>query len=125
VPHTIIEHSFSISQPKINDLLLAVNQNIAKNEGNFDISQCKARTVFCQNFVIADGIKPQDFMHITIRIMAGRSLEIRKNLAENILKITADFLKENNLSTNPIALSVDIAEMEKEIYQKTVVNTNL
>jgi len=125
MPHTIIEHSFSIAKPQIDYLLLAVNQNIAKNEGNFDISQCKARAICYSNFVVADGTKPQDFMHITVRIMAGRSLEIRKNLAENLLKIVTDFLKENNLSTNPIALSVDIAEMEKEIYQKIVVNANL
>ncbi len=130
MPHTIIEHSFTIAKSHTDSLLLIINQNIAKNEGNFDISQCKARAVFCQNFVIANGSSPQDFMHIAIRIMAGRSLEVRKNLAENLLKIIADFLKKNNLSKNPItlnpiALSVDIAEMEKEIYQKIVINTNL
>lgn len=122
MPHTIIEHSFPI--PQIDSLLLKVNQTIAKNEGNFDITQCKARNIFCQNFVIGDGLE-QDFMHITIRIMQGRSVEIRKNLAENILKIVSGFLQENNLSKNPIALSIDIAELEREIYQKTVVNTNL
>jgi 5-carboxymethyl-2-hydroxymuconate isomerase len=125
MPHSIVEHSFSISKPQTASLLLAINQTIAKNEGNFDISQCKARTVFCQNFMVADGKNYQDFIHVAVNIMAGRSLEIRKTLAENLLKLVTNFLQENSLSTNPIALSINIAEMEKEIYQKTVVNTNL
>ncbi len=125
MPHTIIEHSFVISKKQIDSLFLKVNQNIAKNEGNFDISQCKARNIFCQNFLVADGSLGQDFVHITIKIMQGRSLEIRQNLAENLLKIVTEFLQENNLSENPIALSVDIVEIEKAIYQKTVVNTKL
>lgn len=125
MPHTIIEHSFKISEPKINSLLLKFNQNIAKNDGGFDITQCKARAVFCQNFVVADGSSQQDFMHITIKIMQGRSLEIRKKLAENLLIVAKDFLrdflKENNFSKNTIALSLDIAELEKEIYQKILI----
>ncbi len=124
MPHTIIEHSFSIAKPQIDSLLLKVNQNIAKNEGNFDILQCKARAVCYDNFVVADGSGSQNFMHITIKIMQGRSLEIRKNLAENLVKIVSDFLLENNLSKNPIALSLDIVEIERELYQKTLVSSN-
>lgn len=122
MPHIIVEHSIEISKPKIATLLLNLNQNTAKNAGNFDISQCKSRAVYCQNFIIADGDLAQDFIHISVRIMSGRNAEIRKNLAENLLKITTDFIKDN-LSDNLIALSVDVAEMEKEIYQKTVIAT--
>ncbi len=125
MPHTIVEHSFPINEAQAQDLLLRVNQGIARNEGNFDITQCKARTVFCQNFVIGDNNLKQDFMHLTIKIMAGRSEEIRKKLSENISQITVDFLEENNLSDNVIALSVDIVEIVKETYQKILVNPDL
>jgi 5-carboxymethyl-2-hydroxymuconate isomerase len=125
MPHTIIEHSFIIPEAQASDLLLRVNQGIAQNEGDFDIAQCKARTLFCQNFVIGDNSAKQDFMHITIRIMAGRSVEIRKKLSENISQIAGDFLEENNLSDNVIALSVDIVEIVKETYQKNLVNPDL
>jgi 5-carboxymethyl-2-hydroxymuconate isomerase len=125
MPHTTVEHSFIIPEAQASDLLLRINQGIAQNEGEFDITQCKARTLFCQNFVIADNSVKQDFMHITIRIMAGRNVEIRKKLSENISQIASDFLEENNLSDNVIALSVDIVEIVKETYQKNLVNPNL
>ena len=118
MPHTIVEHSFIIAKPQIEALLLEINQNIAKNEGNFDIAQCKARAVFCQNFIVANGSPTQDFMHVTIKIMTGRSAEIRKNLAENLLKIVEQFLNKNKLSDHPTNLSLDVSELEREIYQK-------
>jgi len=120
MPHITIEHSFAIPKPQIDELLLSLNQNIAKNEGNFSISECKARAVLHNDFVVADGILRQDFVHITVRIMSGRNLEIRKNLAINLLKMVEEFLKKNHLSKNKISLSVDISEMEREIYQKTI-----
>jgi len=120
MPHITIEHSFTIPKPQIDELLLSLNQNISKNEGNFSISECKARAILYNDFVVADGISKQDFIHITIKIMQGRSLGIRKNLATNILKITDEFLKENNLCHKSTALSVDVVDMEREIYQKTV-----
>jgi len=120
MPHITIEYSFTIPKPQIDELLLSLNQNISKNEGNFSISECKARAILYNDFVVADGISKQDFIHITIKIMQGRSLGIRKNLATNILKITDEFLKENNLCHKSTALSVDVVDMEREIYQKTV-----
>ncbi|MFT5703322.1 MAG: 5-carboxymethyl-2-hydroxymuconate isomerase [Rickettsiales bacterium] len=121
MPHIILEHSFPIPTNKLNSLLLSLNQNISKHEGNFDISQCKARSVFVNNFVIGNGNLSQDFIHIAINIMEGRSLEIRQNLAKNLLQIVGNFLQENQLSSKSIALSIDISQMTKEIYQKTVI----
>jgi 5-carboxymethyl-2-hydroxymuconate isomerase len=125
MPHTIIEHSFKISAQTIDSLLLQFNKKIASSEGNFDISQCKARSVSLSNFVVAEGSASQDFMHITVKIMEGRSIEIRRNLAINLLEMTSDFLKQHNLSPNQIALSLDVVEIEKEVYQKTVFNPSL
>ncbi len=124
MPHVIIEHSFPISDSKLSELFLLLNQNIAKNEGNYDINQCKARSVFCKNFLLSDGQLGQELLHITIKIINSRSIELRKNLAENLLKVVVDFLNQNKLASNPIALSLDIREIEKEIYQKTVVQSS-
>ena len=125
MPHTIIEHSFAISKTQLDSMMLTINQNIAKNEGNFDISQCKARSVFCENFVVGEGAYSQDFMHITIKIMSGRTLEVKQNLAANLFKIVSNFLTQNNLSNSQTALSLDIVDIVRETYQKTVISLNL
>jgi 5-carboxymethyl-2-hydroxymuconate isomerase len=122
MPHIVVEHSFPIEESKLKGLLLDLNQNVSKEEGGFDINQCKSRSVFCPHFVVADGLSDADFIHITIRIMSGRSQEIRKKLAQNILQNTQNFICKNNLAKNQIKLSLDISEMDKEIYQKTIID---
>lgn len=120
MPQTIVEHSFPIKKEKISELFLLINENISQSEGEFNILKCKTRSIFCPDFVIADGVNT-DFMHITIKILNSRSLEIRKNLSEKIFNTVEGFLKENKLSNRPIDLSLDVREMEKAIYQNSIV----
>ncbi len=120
MPHIIVEHSFLLSKSTVNDFLLSVNKEIIKNEGNFDIRECKSRAIFCQNFVIADNSIKKDFMHITIKIIKGRELLIRQKLAQNIIDLAATFVKETTLP-NQVALSLNIEEIDREIYQKTII----
>lgn len=121
MPHIIVEHSINdISHQQTNDLLLAINQTISATEGNFDIGACKARAINYNNFVVADGKTNHNFMHISVMILEGRDIKIRKTLAENLIKMVGKFLQNNNLSQK-VDLSVDISELIKEIYQKTTV----
>ena len=125
MPHIIIEHSINFSKSEANRLLLALNQAIvAIKKGNFNIDDCKARAIYCPNYVIADGKinSNNDFLHITIRILSSRSKEIQQKLAKNILKTTYDFLKTDSFDNNPTSISVIIEEMDRDIYQKILYN---
>ena len=59
-------------------------------------------------------------MHITIKILSGRSTEIKKLLAEKILEAGKVFLQSQKLKER-IDLSVDVIDMEREIYQKITI----
>ena len=59
-------------------------------------------------------------MHITIKIIKGRELLIRQKLAQNIIDLAATFVKETTLP-NQVALSLNIEEIDREIYQKTII----
>ena len=65
-----------------------------------------------------------DFFHITIKILSGRSKEIRYNLSKKVLeKISpnlSDYKKLKGLNSET-GFSVLIEEMDKEVYQKIVV----
>jgi 5-carboxymethyl-2-hydroxymuconate isomerase len=58
------------------------------------------------------------FLHITLKVLAGRSPEIRKNLAEKIATFAKTFFIGLNLPTNRCDVSVDIVEMDATTYQK-------
>lgn len=58
------------------------------------------------------GNSQQDFVHVTVKILSGRSLDQRKKLA-NLISI-----KLSELFSQPISLTVEVSEIEKESYVK-------
>ncbi len=120
MPHIIIEKSSDISSNKILDFCKEIQEEMAKiKDGNFSIDACKARfSSFDKYLVGKENHESANFFHITIKILEGRNLEIRKELSEKIAKIAQNFLKTENLEKSRIDLSVDIVDMNKDCYQK-------
>ena len=88
-------------------------------EGNFDADQCKCRSVsFDEYFVGRSDQSRASFIHITLKVLTGRSIEVRKNLSQHIIEFTQKFFTDLYIPTNRCDISVDIVEMERDTYQK-------
>ncbi|MES2961776.1 MAG: hypothetical protein V4694_05275 [Pseudomonadota bacterium] len=119
MPHLIIEHSANISKSSITNLQKNIQNIMGTVEGNFDPDQCKTRAVAYDDYLV--GLSDQttsSFIHITLKALSGRTVEVRKNLAEKIMEFSKEFIAELNLSGTRNDVSVDIVEMERETYQK-------
>ena len=122
MPHIIIEHSKRISKnhalkfgSKIRDLMGELK------EGNFDPEQCKIRQFsFDQYYVGSKDETEADFMHISIKILSGRSLDVRKTLSYQVMAALNTFVVTHSLRLD---LSVDIIEMDANTYQKQRIGT--
>ncbi len=119
MPHIIIEHSSDIN----NDLILKIQNGTqatlsSVKEGNFDLEQCKVRShAFEQYLVGSSNQNHSSFLHVTIKILAGRSAEVRKIVAQKVI----DFLNQTlskNIKSQRFDLSVDVVEMDRNTYQK-------
>jgi 5-carboxymethyl-2-hydroxymuconate isomerase len=122
MPHLIIEHSANISKSSIINLQKNIQNIMSVVEGNFDPDQCKARALSFDDYLV--GLTDQttsSFIHITLKVLTGRTVQIRKNLAEKILEFSREFLFDLKLLGKRHEISVDIVEMERETYQKFVV----
>jgi 5-carboxymethyl-2-hydroxymuconate isomerase len=93
MPHIIIEHSADFSLDSIIDLQKEIQNIMASiTEGNFDANQCKARSFLFNEYLVGDvNQENSSFIHITVKILAGRSLEVRKKLSEKIMEFTKKF----------------------------------
>jgi 5-carboxymethyl-2-hydroxymuconate isomerase len=121
MPHIIIEHSAKFDENKI----LTIGKNIQKIMGdmpfaNFDIDQCKIRGISFQNYQVGSS-KIADFIHISIKILAGRSLEIRQDLSQQVFDWVLKYFQDNMDRGNRFDLSVDIIEMNREVYKKITI----
>ncbi len=123
MPHVIIEHSSNIPKILVKSLQAEI-QNIMTSivEGNFDADQCKARSFGFDEYLVGKSDQSSaSFLHITIKILSGRSTEVRKKLAEKISdfaqKIFAELVSKG-LDTKRCDISVDVVEMDRDVYQK-------
>ena len=87
MPHLIFEHSSDIKNSAIKNLQVEI-QNIMASivEGNFDPDQCKCRIIpFDEYLVGRPDQSKSSFIHITIKILSGRTLEAKQKLAQKTL----------------------------------------
>ncbi len=119
MPHLIIEHSADISEKSITELSKEIQTIMNSHEGNFDADQCKCRSFAFKNYLVGHvDQKKSSFVHITLKALSGRSVEVRKTLAVKIMHFSHKFILDLDISSKRCDISVDIVEMERETYQK-------
>ena len=110
MPHIIIEHSSNIDNKNDIIKLLPIIHDLLVSEISANINACKSRVYELDNYLVADNIK-KSFIHITIKIMSGRSEEQKNNFGNILLKKLNDFFKDlPNLSN--LSISLEIAELQ-------------
>ncbi len=120
MPHIIIEHSANFTKNSVDLMKKEIPQIMAKiTEGNFDADQCKSRShLFDEYLVGSPDQSSASFLHVTIKILSGRTLEARKKLSAQVIEFAKKTFDDLGLKTKRCDLSVDIVEMDKETYQK-------
>ncbi len=119
MPHIIVEHSSNIS---ITQKFLQEIQTILHNhkEGNFDLEACKARSISFEEYLV--GSKNQEqagFLHISVKILEGRSVLVKQIVAKQIADFAKEYLEKNAVNNKlRTDLSVDFIDMTRDVYQK-------
>ena len=112
MPHCTVEYSDTLAtavSPK--ELLKSVYLG-ALNSKLFIADDIKSRLIPFQHF--ASGTLNQNFIHVVVKILSGRTSEQRKLLSNSVLT------ELTKLSLSSISLTVEIIEIEKSSYSKIV-----
>lgn len=122
MPHLIIEHSVDISKDSIVQLGRNIQSIMNSHEGNYDANQCKVRAYSFEEYLVGSLDQTSaSFIHITLKALSGRSLEIQKNLAAKISEFSKNFYADLNLTKKRCDISIDMVEMERDTYQKSII----
>ena len=122
MPHIIIETSKNILAKEAVKIAKEIQQIMAKIvEGKFDPDQCKIRVINYENYQVGLEENDENFIHISIKILAGRAVEIRQKLASQSIEFSNNFYKTLKLPQKRCDISVDIIEMDRETYQKITI----
>jgi 5-carboxymethyl-2-hydroxymuconate isomerase len=111
MPHIIIEYSANLAEDiDVPGLVSAVHQ-AALETGIFPIGGLRTRAARRNIYAIADGHPDNAFVHVQVRIGAGRTPEIRQSAADQIFAA----VKANTVKTfaiRPLGLTLELVEID-------------
>ena len=114
MPHLIIEHSSNIEKELNLPQLVSCLHSTTSGVKDFPAAGLRTRIAKREVFCIADGHPDNSFVHVTLRIRHGRSMEIKKNAAEVIFESLTNYL-DFLLKKRPLAISFEIQEIDPEL----------
>ena len=110
MPHLVIEYSENLRERVKETQLLKTLHTLVVDSGLFAPSAVKGRSLAYSDYVLPEGAN--SFIHITLSILAGRTLEQRVALNEKL------FQTVHSLIGNVDKLSCNLHEMDKDTYRK-------
>ena len=113
MPHIIIEYSGNLTGLNVTNLIHDCHHAL-NGRHNVTTDRVKTRAMKLDDFLVGVHGEKGQMMHITLRLMAGRTVEGRQELAK-ILYDTAKAHMPADKYPNA-ALTVEIVELDKETY---------
>ena len=118
MPHLTIEYSANVGDWTSIEGLCDRLRREAVATGVFPMAGVRVRAVRCEDYSVADGSPEMGFVDIAVRLRAGRPFETRREVARSLFGAAEDFLKEV-MAMRPLALSMEMRELEPELSLKT------
>lgn len=112
MPHCIIEYSSNLS-PALSLEQLVESVHLGALESDlFELDDIKTRATSYEHFKL--GGDTEHFIHVTVRLLSGRTQQQKNRLSQLVLKQLAD------LELLSISLSVEVCDINRETYAKQV-----
>lgn len=118
MPHLTLEYSGNLSGLDVRQALVSLNAALL-DSGHFDAPDIKSRAIPLEAFLVGDGIESAAFMHVTLRLLSGRTSETRGLLASALLKVLTGVLPR--IASQSTQLSVEVIELDSVVYAKVTV----
>ncbi|PYF84016.1 MULTISPECIES: 5-carboxymethyl-2-hydroxymuconate Delta-isomerase [Marinomonas] len=113
MPHCIVEYSQNLEQEVPPADLLEAVKDACIASTLFSVEDIKLRSCPYKNFLT--GGQEDAFVHVTLKVLSGRTVEQRKQLSHLVLEALTQFPLKN------VSFSVEVSEMETDTYVKRVV----
>ena len=119
MPHVIVQATPNVTIKHPEGLLKKLNTTLWET-GHFGSPQAiKARFMNLENFLVGieDDLQAEGFVYIQLRLMPGRSQQIRDDLANKLFTCLKDELTEQQSGRVSVQYCVEVVELS-QAYQK-------
>jgi 5-carboxymethyl-2-hydroxymuconate isomerase len=117
MPHLTLEYTSNLSQTiDVGELFPKLHQILA-DVGGISIHNCKSRAVRLDTYYIGKGGTQNAFIHLDIRFLEGRSLELKQRIGQQSLSWLKEFFAPS-LAELELQVTVEIVDIQSQTYFK-------
>lgn len=117
MPHLYVEYSANLAGLPEQQMLTELVTSVCGHPSIVDEFDVKGRIAATQQYVIGTGAGPRGFIHADLRLMSGRTPEVKKELSDRIGEVL------RRLTPHPegmlVQVSVEITDMDRGSYHKS------
>ena len=112
MPNLVMEYTQPIEDRLNTQGLLQDLHQVLCDSGLFETNAIKSRAYRCHSWLIGDCEDSQDFIHITVELLSGRTDEQKRALSQSLIDLlTAE-------APWLASITVNLREMDKGCFQK-------
>ena len=113
MPHLTVEYTGNLGvQADIPALLRKANAVLIAQGGVFPIGGIRSRAIRLDDFCVADGTADDAFVHLTLKIGAGRSAEQKRQAGDELFAMVRNHFADL-FASRFLALSLEIQEFSE------------
>lgn len=113
MPHIIVEYTDNVKvEGDISGLLQKINDVLIGRAPLFPIGGIRSRAIELQDYCVADGTEDDAFVHVTLKIGAGRSEADKKAVCDELFATVKEHFAEL-FATRYLALSMELVEFSE------------
>ncbi len=86
--------------------------------GHFEGRDIKSRAFRLSDYLVGDSCGAGAFAHVTLRLLSGRSTEVKADLARRLLGALTDSARRNGATA--VQLTVEVYDLERLSYAKAI-----
>ena len=119
MPHITLEYTDNIDQPiEFRDLFAELHQVLSSVAG-ISIANCKSRARCLDTYHIGEGKAGNAFVHLEVRLLEGRSAELKREIGERGLEVLKKHFARS-LSDRHLQITLEVRDMQRQAYFKAV-----
>ncbi len=117
MPHITLQYTDNISPLPDFKVLFSTIHGILNNIAGIKIENCKSRAVPLSEYFIGEGKLSEGFIHLEVKILMGRSKELKSDLGKALLnELERTFLHSGNKMK--LQITTEILDIDKDFYYK-------
>ncbi|WP_208324105.1 5-carboxymethyl-2-hydroxymuconate Delta-isomerase [Paenisporosarcina antarctica] len=113
IPHITVEYTDNLKEEtNISLLLKSLNEVLIARSPTFPIGGIRSRAIELQHYYVADGSQDDAFVHVTLKIGAGRSDEVKQETSQAMFDVITTHFSEV-FNRRSLALSLELVEFSE------------